>query len=71
MLQVLTPDNNQENDTELQKNIRALIQDNFDTDDDKWFTVHKVKNVVFSMGKNKAPREDRIPCEVFKSVVEI
>jgi len=55
----------------LQKNIRALAQEDIDTDDDKEFTVKEVKNVVLSMNKNKAPREDGKPSEVFKSVVEI
>jgi len=71
MLQILTPENNQEDGTELQKNIRALAQEDIDTDDDKEFTVQEVKNVELSMGKNKAPGEDGIPSEVFKSVVEI
>jgi len=71
MLQILTPEENQENDTELQKNTRALAQEDIDTDDDKEFTVQEVKNVVLSMGKNKAPEEDGISSEVFKSVVEI
>jgi len=71
MLQVLTPEHNQEDDTELQKNIRALAQEDTDTNDDKEFTVQEVKNVVLSMGKNKAPGEDGIRSEVFKSVVEI
>jgi hypothetical protein len=35
MLQVLTTEDNQEDDTELQKNIRALAQENIDTADDK------------------------------------
>jgi len=69
MLQILTREDNQENDTELQKNIRALAQEDIDTDDDKEFTVQEVKNVVLSVGKNKAPEEDCIRSEVFKSVV--
>ena len=59
MLQVLTPEDNQEDDTELQKNIRALAQENTDTDDDKEFTVQEVKKVVLSIGKNKEPRGRR------------
>ena len=62
---------NQEDDTEMQKNTRALAQEDIDTDDDKEFTVQEVKNLVMSMGKIKAPGEDGIPSEVFKSVVEI
>jgi len=51
MLQIFTPEDNQE-------------------DDDK-FTLQEVKNVVMSMGKDKAPGEDGIPSEVLKSLVEI
>ena len=71
MLQILTREDNQENDTELQKNIRALAQEDIDTVDDKQFSVQEVKNLVLSIGKNKAPVEDGIPRDVFKSVVEI
>jgi len=71
MLQVLTPEDNQEDDTELQENIRVLAQEDIDTDDDKEFTVQEVKNAVLSMGKNNASGEDGIPSKVFKSVVEI
>ena len=35
MLQVLTLEDNQEYDWELQKNIRAIAQEDIDTDDDK------------------------------------
>jgi len=71
MLQILTPEHNQADNKEMQKNTRALEQENIDTDDDKECTVQEVRNVVMSMGKNKAQREDGIPSEAFKSVVEI
>ena len=58
-------------DTEVQKNVRALALEVIETDDDKKFTVQDVKNVVLNMGKNLAQREDVIPSEIFKSVVEI
>jgi len=45
MLQILTREDNQEDDTQFQKNIRALAQEDVDTDDDKEFTVQEVKNV--------------------------
>ena len=38
----------------MQKHTRALAQEDIDTDDDKEFTVQEVRNVVMSMGKNKA-----------------
>jgi len=71
MLQVLTPEDNQEDDTELEKNIRVVAQEDIDTDDEKAFNVQEVKNLVLGVCKNKAPGEDGIPTEVFKSVEEI
>jgi len=70
MLQILTPENNKAVDPEMLKNTRVLAQEDIDTNDDKEFTVHEVRNVVMSMGKNKAPGEEGKPSEVFKSVVE-
>jgi len=70
MLQILTTEDNQADDTEMQKNTQALAQEDNDMDD-KEITVQVVMNVVMSMGKNKAPGEKGIPSEVFKSVVEI
>jgi hypothetical protein len=69
ILQSLTPENNQEDDTEMHKNTRALAQEDIDTEDDMEFTVHEVRNVVMSMGKKKTPGEDNIPSKVFKSTV--
>ena len=71
MLQILTPEENQEDDTELQKKTRALSQEENYMDDDKEFTVQEVNNAVMSMGINKAPEEDGIPSEAFKILVEI
>jgi len=48
MLQVLK---SEEDDTELQTNVRALAHEDFDTDDDKEFILQEVKNVVLSTGK--------------------
>jgi hypothetical protein len=50
ILQGLTPEDNQEDDTKTHKNTRALAQEDIDTDDDKEFTVQEVENVVMSMG---------------------
>ena len=48
MLQILTPENNQQNDTEMQKNTREVTQEGMDTDNDKKYTVQEVKNVVMN-----------------------
>jgi hypothetical protein len=52
---ILTPDDNQEDDMEMQKSTRALAQEDINTDD-KEFTVQEVKNVVMSMGKRQQRR---------------
>ena len=70
MLQNLTSEDNPADDTELHKQIRAITQEAIDTFDDKKFTVQAVKNAVASMAEKKAPGEDGIPSEVFKSLVE-
>ena len=70
ILQNFTPEDNEADDNESHKQIRALTQEAIDTADDKEFTVPEVKNAVASMGNKKAPWEDGIPSEVFKSLVE-
>jgi hypothetical protein len=42
-----------------------------DTANDKDFTVEEIKNVVASMGFKKAPGEDGITGEIYKSTFEI
>jgi hypothetical protein len=70
MLRYFTPEDNEADVNESHKQIRALTQEAIDTADDKEFTVHEVKNAVASMGNKKAPGEDGLPSEVFKSLVE-
>ena len=69
MLQIITPEDEQEDDTELQKNTRALTQEDIDLDD-KEFAVQEVTNVVLSMFEIKAPGEEGILIEFFK-IVEV
>ena len=52
MLRNFTPEDNQ-NDTEYHKQLRALTQESIDTADDKEFTVQEIKNAVASMGNKK------------------
>jgi hypothetical protein len=42
-----------------------------DTANDKDFTLEEVRNVVESMGNKKAPGEDGITGEIYKSTFEI
>jgi hypothetical protein len=71
MIRHFTPEDNQNNDNEYHKQLRAQAQESIDTPDDKEFTEQEIKNAMASMGHNKAPGEDGITSEIFKSVVKI
>ena len=69
-LQNLTPKDNQTDDKGLHKQIRTITQEGIDTDDDKEISLQEVKTAVASMREKKAPGEDGVPSEVYKSLVE-
>jgi hypothetical protein len=69
MIQKFAPDDNQEDDTGIHRQIRALAQTPIDTEVDEEFTVQEVTNVVQGMGNKKSPGEDGIPSEVWKCLV--
>jgi hypothetical protein len=71
MLEHFTPDDKEEDDTELYKLARAQALEPADTDDDIDFTVEKSRNAVLSMDKKKAQGEDGITGEVYKSAFEV
>ena len=70
MLEHFTPDDKKE-DTELHKLARAQSLEPADTDDDIDFTVEESRNAVAIMDKKKAPGEDGIIGEVYKSAFEV
>jgi hypothetical protein len=69
MIQKFAPDDNQGDDNEMHRQIRAQTQTPIDTEDDEEFTVQEVTNVVQGMSSKKAPGEDGIPSEVWKCLV--
>ena len=71
MMEHFTPEDKEEDDTELHKLVRANTLEPPDTEDDKEFTIEETKNVVASMNNKKAPGEDGITGEVYKSAFEI
>jgi len=71
MLEHLTPDDKEEDYTDLHKLARAQALEPADTNDDVDFTVEETRNAVASMGKRKAPGEDGITVEVYKSAFEV
>jgi len=70
MLEYFVPDDNQKDDSNFHKQARILSQDPIDTGDDKEFTVEEIRNAVASMGDKKAPGEDGITGEIYKSTFE-
>jgi hypothetical protein len=71
MLEHFTPEDKEEDDTELHKLARAQALEPADTDDDIDFTVEESRNAVASMDNKKAPGEDGITGEVYKSAFEV
>jgi len=71
MLEDFTPDDKEEDDTELHKQARARSLEPSATDNDIDFTVDETRNAVASMNKKKAPGEDGISGEVYKSAFEV
>jgi hypothetical protein len=71
MLEHFTPDDKEEGDTELHKLATAQALELADTDDDIDFTVEETRNAVASMDKKKAPGEDGITGEVYKSAFKV
>ena len=65
------PDDNQKDDSDFHKQARSSSQDPIDTGDDKEFTVEEIRNAVASMGDKKAPGEDGITGEIYKSTFKI
>jgi hypothetical protein len=57
--------------TQLHKLARAQALEPADTDNDIEFTVEESRNAVASMDKKKAPVEDGITGEVYKSAFEV
>jgi hypothetical protein len=70
MLEHFTSDD-KEDDTELHKLARAQALEPVYTDDDIELTVEETRNAVASMDKKKAPGEDGITGEVYKSAFEV
>jgi hypothetical protein len=67
MIHKFTPDDNQEDNTEIHRQSQALTRKPIDTEDEE-FTIQEVTDVVQDMGNKKGPGEDGIPSEVWKCV---
>jgi hypothetical protein len=58
MIQKFEPEDNQEEDAETHSQIRKMVNEAPDTQDDEEFTLQEVSNTIQSMGK-KGPRRRR------------
>jgi hypothetical protein len=71
MLEYFVPENKDNDGTDFHTQARTQSQEPMDTADDKGFTIEEIRNAVESMGNKKAPREDGITGEIYKSTFEI
>jgi hypothetical protein len=67
MLEYLTREDKEDDDTDNHKLARIQSQEPVDTADDKDFTLEETRNAIGSMGNKKASREDGITGEIYKS----
>jgi len=70
MLEHITPEDNEQDDREFHKQIRARSQATVNTPDDREFTLAEIRNAVDSLNTKKAPGEDGIAGEIFKQAFE-
>ena len=69
MLEHFTPEDDNKDDDDHRR-ARAQSQLPIGTDDDKEFTVLEIRNPIESLGNKKAPGEDGIKGEIYKSSFE-
>jgi hypothetical protein len=68
MLEYFVPEDKDNNDTEYHAQARLQSQVPVNTVDDKGFTIEEIRNATGSMRNKKAPGENRIPGEIYKSI---
>jgi hypothetical protein len=71
VLDYFTSEDKKTDVTDYHKLVRSQTQDPADTADDKYFTIKEIRKAVESMGNKKAPGEDGITGEIYKSAFEI
>ena len=71
MLEYFVPEDKNNNNTDFHTQARTQSEELMDTADDKDFTIEEIRIAVESMGNKKAPGEDGITGEIYKSTFEI
>ena len=64
-----TPEDNEHDDSEFHKQVRAQSQESVSLPDDREFTIAEIRNAIESMDNKKG--EDGITGEIFKQTFEI
>jgi hypothetical protein len=70
LLNSLIPDDNEENETALQKTIRIFAEEEYQTMNDCPFTMIEVKAVIQAQNAKTTPGIDRIPVLLLQKVFE-
>jgi len=71
MLEYFTPDDNELEDNNHHKHIRAQIEHPPNVQDDREFTIEEIRNIIEGMDGRKAPGEDGITGEIHKHTFNI
>lgn len=66
MLEYFTPDDNELEDNDHHKHIRAQTEYPPNAQDDRDFTIDEIRNIIEGMDSRKAPGEDGITGEIYK-----
>jgi len=66
MLEYFTTEDNEYEDNEYHKEVRAQSQETVNSPDNREFTVEEIRNAVESMDNKKAPGEDGITSKIYK-----
>jgi len=67
-LDYFVPEDNEINDSAVHKQIRELIKEPIDTDDDKPFSQEEIASVIKTFNSKKAPGEDGLTSEIILHV---
>ena len=65
MLHHFAPEDNLNEDSDIHKQARMLVQEPINTEDGKEFTVEEIGKGITSLGNKTAPAEDAITAEIY------
>jgi hypothetical protein len=71
MLDYFTPEDNDRDDSDYHKHVRAQTQQPTNTADDREFTIEEIRDAIKDMGNKKAPGEDGITGDIYNHMFHI